>query len=250
MQGVMLYLGINIDHVATLRQARYRTMLDSPQAEPLVLRAALDAEGAGAQSITIHLRADRRHIQDADLFLLRRKISTRLNLELGNTPEIIDIALQAKPNFACMVPESREEITTEGGLDVVAHEVALRPSVERLQANGTSVSMFIDPDLEQVRASAGIGARMIELHTGKFANGTGTERQEEVQRLIAAAKLGHELGLQVNAGHGLTTTNLPDLFAVPHLTELNIGHHIVSRAIFVGLRQAVLEMLHVMQGYR
>jgi pyridoxine 5-phosphate synthase len=224
-------------------------MLDSPNAEPSVLRAALEAEGAGAHSITIHLRADRRHIQDADVFLLRKKISTLLNLELGNTPEIIDIALRAKPNFACMVPESREEITTEGGLDVVTNESALQRSVSQLQTNGTAVSMFIDPDLDQVRASAEIGARMVELHTGRFANCFGRERQAEVQRLISAAELAHDLGLQVNAGHGLTTVNLLDLFAVPHLTELNIGHHIVSRAIFIGLRGAVQEMLQAMRSY-
>jgi pyridoxine 5-phosphate synthase len=245
----MLHLGVNIDHVVTLRQARYRTMLDSPNAEPSVLSAALEAEAAGAHSITIHLRADRRHIQDADVHLLRREIRTKLNLEMGNTAEILAIALQVRPDFVCMVPESREEITTEGGLDVVAQEATLRSTVEKLQANGTSVSMFIDPDLEQIRASARIGARMVELHTGTFANHTGPQRSAEVARLQAAAKLGHELGLQINAGHGLTTANLPALFAVPHLAELNIGHHIVSRSVFVGLRSAVQEMLSAMQHY-
>lgn len=245
----MLSLGVNIDHVVTLRQARYRTMLESPNAEPSVLAAAQVAEAAGAHSITIHLRADRRHIQDADVYLLRQHIQTKLNLEMGNTPEILAIALQVKPDFVCMVPEKREEVTTEGGLDVAGQEAALASTVQQLQANGTAVSMFIDPDLEQVRASARIGARMVELHTGTFANHTGAERVREVSRLRAAAELGHELGLQINAGHGLTTGNLPDLFAVPHLAELNIGHHIVSRAVFIGLRAAVQEMLAAMKSY-
>ena len=244
-----LHLGVNIDHVSTLRQARYRTMLDSPNAEPSVLQAALESEAAGAHSITVHLRADRRHIQDADVYLLREKIGTKLNLEMGNTPEILDIALKVKPDFVCMVPESREEITTEGGLDVRGHFAELKTSVGRLEASGTRVSMFIDPDLDQVRASAEAGASMIELHTGTFANHTGAERATEVARLKAAAELGRSLGLQINAGHGLTTANLPDLFAVPHLHELNIGHHIVSRAVFIGLRAAVQEMLVAMRGY-
>ncbi|MBL9133090.1 MAG: pyridoxine 5'-phosphate synthase [Verrucomicrobiaceae bacterium] len=245
-----LLLGVNIDHVVTLRQARYRQMLESPNAEPSVLAAALAAEQAGAHSITVHLRADRRHIQDADVFLLRREIRTKLNLEMGNTAEILAIALQVRPDFVCMVPEHRQEVTTEGGLDVAGQCEALRTTVKALQDNGTRVSMFIDPDLDQVRASADVGAAMIELHTGTFANSSGTARAAEVARLRAAAELGHELGLQINAGHGLTTSNLPDLWAVPNLAELNIGHHIVSRAVFIGLDAAVREMLAVMATYR
>ncbi len=245
-----LLLGVNIDHVVTLRQARYRAMLESPNAEPSVLQAALEAEAAGAHSITVHLRADRRHIQDADVRLLRQGISTKLNLEMGNTREILDIALAVRPDFVCMVPENREEVTTEGGLDVAGQRDSLRTTVKALSDNGTRVSMFIDPDLDQVRASAEIGAAMIELHTGTFANHSGAEREAEVRRLCAAAELGHALGLQINAGHGLTTRNLPDLWAVPHLAELNIGHHIVSRAVFIGLRAAVREMLAVMATYR
>jgi len=245
----MLHLGVNIDHVTTLRQARYRTMLDSPNAEPSALQAALESEAAGAHSITVHLRADRRHIQDADVYLLRKSIGTKMNLEMGNTPEILAIALDVKPHFVCMVPESREEVTTEGGLDVRAHFAALKPTVAALEANGTRVSMFIDPDLDQVRASHEVGASMIELHTGTFANHFGAKRATEVARLKAAAELGHSLGLQINAGHGLTTANLPDLWAVPHLHELNIGHHIVSRAVFIGLRAAVAEMLETMKTY-
>jgi pyridoxine 5-phosphate synthase len=244
-----LLLGVNVDHVVTLRQARYRQMLESPNAEPSVLAAALLAEQAGAHSITIHLRADRRHIQDADVFLLRQEIQTKMNLEMGNTAEILEIALKAKPDFVCMVPENREEVTTEGGLDVAGQREALKTTVRALEANGTRVSMFIDPDPAQVLASAEIGASMIELHTGTFANHVGVERASEVARLQAAAALGKSLGLQINAGHGLTTSNLPDLWPVPHLVELNIGHHIVSRAIFIGLEAAVKEMLAVMATY-
>lgn len=245
-----LLLGVNIDHVVTLRQARYRQMLDSPNAEPSVLAAAQVAEAAGADSITVHLRADRRHIQDADVFLLRREIGTKLNLEMGNTPEILAIALKVRPDFVCMVPESREEVTTEGGLDVAGQRDALRATVAALRANGTRVSMFIDPDEAQVRASAEVGAEMIELHTGTFANHAGALRAAETARLAAAARLGHSLGLQINAGHGLTTANLPELWEVPYLHELNIGHHIVSRAIFIGLEAAVREIRSVMQSYQ
>jgi len=244
-----LHLGVNIDHVATLRQARYRTLPGAHNVEPSVLDAALECEAAGADSITIHLRADRRHIVDADVFLLRERIATKLNLEMGNTPEIVEIALRVRPDFACMVPEHREEVTTEGGLDVAGQRDVLRATVARLETNGTRVSLFIDPDEAQVRAAAEIGASMIELHTGTFANELGGRRADETRRLRAAAQLGHDLGLQVNAGHGLTTRNLPDLFSVPHLHELNIGHSLVARALFTGLRQAVAEFRAVMDRY-
>ena len=244
-----LRLGVNIDHVATLRQARYRTMAGAHNAEPSVVQAALDCEAAGAHSITVHLRADRRHMQDRDIFELKDSIAGYLNFEMGNTEEILGIALQVKPHFACMVPENREEVTTEGGLDVAGQKEALSRAVDQLQANGTLVSMFIDPDEAQVKASAETGAKMVELHTGAFANLTDTEREPEVIRLKNAAELAHSLGLQVNAGHGLTTANLPDLFPVPHLMELNIGHHLVSRAIFVGLPAAIEEMLAIMAAY-
>jgi pyridoxine 5-phosphate synthase len=244
-----LHLGVNIDHVATLRQARYRTMLGAHNVEPSILQAAHLAESAGAHSITVHLRADRRHIVDEDVYLLRREIGTMMNLEMGNTPEILGIALKVKPHFVCMVPENREEVTTEGGLDVVGQRETLRASVGQLEQNGTRVSMFIDPDLDQVRASAEIGASMIELHTGTFANELGEKRAVEAARLKAAAELGKSLGLQINAGHGLTTSNLRELFVVPHLTELNIGHSLVARSVFVGLRTAIQEMLEVMKCY-
>lgn len=244
-----LHLGVNIDHVATLRQARYRTMLGAHNVEPSILQAAQEVEAAGAHSITIHLRADRRHIVDEDVFLLRREIKTLLNLEMGNTVEILEIALRVRPDFVCMVPENREEITTEGGLNVAGQKEALKASVLALEGNGTRVSMFIDPDLEQVQASKDVGATMIELHTGTFANEQGERRHAEALRLRDAAELAHRLGLQVNAGHGLTTKNLPDLFAVPYLSELNIGHSIVARSVFVGLRRAVQEMLAAMKAY-
>ena len=244
-----LHLGVNIDHIATLRQARYRTMPGAHNVEPSILQAALEAEASGAHSITVHLRADRRHIVDEDVFLLRREIGTMMNLEMGNTPEILGIALKVRPHFVCMVPENREEVTTEGGLDVVGQKAALRASVTQLEQNGTRVSMFIDPNLDQVRASAEIGASMIELHTGTFANEIGVQRSAEAARLKAAAELGQALGLQINAGHGLTTKNLRELFIVPHLAELNIGHSIVARSVFVGLRTAIHEMLELMKEY-
>jgi pyridoxine 5-phosphate synthase len=245
----MLSLGVNIDHVATLRQARYATMLDSPNAEPVLLDAARESEAAGAHSITVHLRADRRHIQDADVWLLKRELKVKLNLEMGNTPEILDIALRVKPDFACLVPENRQEITTEGGLDVPGHAKSLKETTTRLKENGTQVSFFVDPVLDHIYAAADCGANMVELHTGTFANATGEARAVEVSRLVAAAALAKDLGLQVNAGHGLTTRNLPDLFTVPHLAELNIGHSLVARAVTVGLRRAVEEMLEVMATY-
>lgn len=245
----MLHLGVNIDHVATLRQARYALMPESRNAEPVILEAARECESAGAHSITVHLRADRRHIQDADVHLLKKELRVKLNLEMGNTPEILEIALRVRPDFVCLVPENRQEITTEGGLNVTGHAAALRETTARLKGNGTKVSFFVDPMLDDMRVSADCGADMVELHTGTFANASGRKRAAEVQRLKAAAELAHSLGLQVNAGHGLTTKNVRELFPVPHLVELNIGHHLVSRAITVGLRESVREMLAVMREY-
>jgi len=245
----MLHLGVNIDHAATLRQARYARMPGAHHEEPSVLEAALACEAAGAHSITVHLREDRRHIQDRDVFLLRGKIGTKLNLEMGNSPEIVRIAVEVRPDFVCLVPENRQEITTEGGLDVVAQAGALRETILRLQAAGAKVSLFVDPDAAQIDGAAALNADMVELHTGGYANHTGAEREAELQRLVAAGKQAHAAGLQVNAGHGITTGNLPGLFAIPHLAELNIGHHLISRALFVGLREAVREMLAVMARY-
>lgn len=245
-----MLLGVNIDHVATLRQARYATMPDAAHAEPRVLEAARAALEGGADSITLHVREDRRHMQDADAFAVRREIPLPLNLEMGATQAMLDVALKLKPDYVCLVPERRQEITTEGGLDVAGHRDSLRELVAALQANGSRVSMFIDPDVCQVEASAAIGAPMIELHTGRFANTLGAERNAEVERLIAAATRGHELGLEVHAGHGIQIPNLADLNRVPYLSELNIGHTIIARAVFIGLTAAVREMKSAISSYR
>jgi len=237
----MIRLGVNIDHVATLRQARRTTY-------PSLVEAAAACEAAGAHGITIHLREDRRHIQDADVYTLRKTLKTRMNLELANTPEIIAIALKVKPDEVCMVPERREELTTEGGLDVAGQQHALAPVVAKLNAAGIMVSMFIAPDPRQVAASAAIGAPYIELHTGAYAELTGTAREEELKRLIQAAQQAHSLGLKVNAGHGLTLDNVTPILTLPHLDTLNIGHSIVCHALFVGLHEATRAMLTKLNG--
>ncbi|MDB6022707.1 MAG: Pyridoxine 5-phosphate synthase [Pedosphaera sp.] len=245
----MLKLGVNIDHVATLREARYR---GSNHGEPDPVAAALLCETAGAHGITAHLREDRRHIQDRDVWKLRETIKTRLNFEMGNTPEIVGIALRLKPEIVCLVPERRQEVTTEGGLDVAGNLAALTETRQKMNDAGIEVSLFITPDAPQVEASARVGAQFIELHTGAYAENYNQKqaRNVELERLIAAAKQAHALGIKVNAGHGLNYQNLPLLHTVPHLIELNIGHSIVSRAISVGLPQAVREMLQLMEGYR
>ncbi|NOS72206.1 MAG: pyridoxine 5'-phosphate synthase [Verrucomicrobia bacterium] len=245
----MLKLGVNIDHVATIREARYRGVITG---EPDPVEAALTCEAAGAHGITAHLREDRRHIQDRDIFELQKRIKTRLNFEMANAPEIVAIALKLKPHIVCLVPERRQEVTTEGGLDVVRNERALLQTRKRMNAAGIEVSLFIGPDLDQIEASARIGAQFIELHTGAYAEHFSNKRRckIELNRLIAGAKLAHKLGLQVNAGHGLNLENLPLLHRVPHLVELNIGHSIVSRAVFVGLRQAVKDFLAAMKNYK
>jgi pyridoxine 5-phosphate synthase len=245
----MLKLGVNIDHVATLREARYR---GRGFGEPDPVAASLACEAAGAHGITAHLREDRRHIQDRDVWKLREVVQTRLNLEMANAPEIISIALKLKPAIVCIVPERRLEVTTEGGLDVVGAEKSLTETRKKMNDAGIEVSLFIAPDEKQIEASARTGSQFIELHTGQFAESFGEEREREaeLQRLISGVKLAHALGLKVNAGHGLNYENLPVLFAVPHLVELNIGHSIVSRAVFVGLEKAVKEMLHLMENYR
>lgn len=243
-----LKLGVNIDHVATLREARYRGRTDG---EPSPVDAALICESAGALGITAHLREDRRHIQDRDVVELRRRIKTRLNLEMGNTPEIVAFALKTKPDIVCLVPERREEVTTEGGLDAAGQLPALTDTRVRMNEAGIEVSLFITPDPAQVEASAKIGAQFIELHTGTYAENfhRKRERQIELERLISAAELAHQLGVKVNAGHGLNCENVQLLHIVPHLVELNIGHSIVSRAVFIGLDAAVKEMLKAMEGY-
>jgi pyridoxine 5-phosphate synthase len=251
----MLKLGVNIDHVATLREARYR---GRGHGEPDPIAAALACEAAGAHGITAHLREDRRHIQDRDVWKLREVIKTRLNLEMANAPEIVDIALKLKPNIVCLVPERRQEVTTEGGLDVVANEKALLATRKKMSDAGIEVSLFIAPAIEQIEASARVGAEFVELHTGAFAESYFEATQTgaravgdlpELERLIAGAKRAHALGLKVNAGHGLNLENMALLHQVPHLVELNIGHSIISRAVTVGIMQAVKEMLAPMKNY-
>jgi pyridoxine 5-phosphate synthase len=263
----MLKLGVNIDHVATIREARYR---GRGFGEPDPVAAAKICEAAGAHGITAHLREDRRHIQDRDVGKLREVVK-RLNLEMANAPEIISVALKLKPEIVCIVPERRLEVTTEGGLDVVAAEKSLTETRKKMNDAGIEVSLFIAPDEKQIEASARTGSQFIELHTGQFAEefqerwgeslssrdlksqkslgSTESRPTKELQRLISGAKLAHELGLKVNAGHGLNYENLPPLFRVPHLVELNIGHSIVSRAIFAGMEIAVKEMLALMRQY-
>jgi pyridoxine 5-phosphate synthase len=243
---VALKLGVNIDHVATVREARYR---GRDRGEPDPVEAARLCEAAGADGITVHLREDRRHIQDRDVWKLREAVTTRLNLELANTPAIVDIALKLKPDIVCFVPERRQEVTTEGGLDVVAQRVALAETRQRMNDAGIEVSLFITPDAQQVEAASQVGAQFIELHTGRFAENFATNLAEETDRLVLAAKQAHALGLHVNAGHGLNCENLKTLFQVPHLVEVNIGHSIVSRAILVGLGDAVKEMVRLLKKY-
>jgi pyridoxine 5-phosphate synthase len=246
-----LRLGVNIDHVATVRQARYATMPDSKNAEPDPVAVAGICERAGAHGITAHLRADRRHIQDRDLQRLRESIITKLNLEMGNTAEIVDFALRIVPDEVCLVPEKREEVTTEGGLDVVAHQKELSGTVKRLHAAGVRVSLFVDPAREQIDGAVALGADIVELHTGKLANAfTEKIEQQELDRLREAAMRAKNFNLQVNAGHGINYRNIALIHKIPHLVELNIGHSIVARAIFVGFETAVREMLALMKNYR
>jgi pyridoxine 5-phosphate synthase len=245
----MLKLGVNIDHVATLREARYRGL---GYGEPDPVAAALDCEAVGAHGITAHLREDRRHIQDRDVWKLREVIKTRLNLEMANAPEIVAIALKLKPNIVCVVPERRLEVTTEGGLEVAANLDAITETRKRMNDAGIEVSLFIAPDPKQIEAAARTGSQFIEMHTGSFAEAYHEDPQQpdELNRLIAGAKQAHALGLKVNAGHGINYQNLSLLHRVPHLVELNIGHSIVSRAVTVGLQAAVREMLGLMANYR
>ena len=244
----MLKLGVNIDHVATLREARYggqRTGHPDPVA------AALACEAAGAHSITAHLREDRRHIQDRDVWRLREMLRTRLTLEMANVPEILALAIKLDPDSVCLVPERRKEVTTEGGLNVAHRIRALSRTCRRLRDAGIVVSLFIAPDERQIAAAAKVGAEFIELHTGAFAGSfhNKRERSAEISRLVRAAKLARSLGLRVNAGHGLNYENLELLHLVPHLHELNIGHSIVSRSVSVGLPRAVKDMLALMRKY-
>lgn len=237
-----LRLGVNIDHIASLRQARHTLYPD-------VLEAARICKAAGAGGITVHLREDRRHIQDRDVYLLRKKLAVRLNLEMANSPEILRIALDVKPDEVCLVPERRQELTTEGGLDVAGQKRTLARTVGALRDAGIAVSLFIEPERRQIEVAAELGVPYIELHTGSFCNATGRKSRTELDRLIRGAVCGHELGIRVNAGHGISLENIGSILEIPYLDTLNIGHSIVARAVFVGLRRAVEEMREAMMPY-
>jgi pyridoxine 5-phosphate synthase len=234
-------LGVNIDHVATVRQARR-----VPDPDPVP--AAILAELGGADGITVHLRSDRRHIQDRDVEILRQVVKTRLNLEMAATQEMLKIALTVKPHQVTLVPERREEITTEGGLDVVLNSVQLKPAVKMLEEGGIHVSLFVDPDLEQVKESHRIDAHAIELNTAAYADARGEQgREAALRKVVDAARLGRKLGLAVHAGHGLTYENVRAVAALAEVSELNIGHNIVARAVLVGMERAVREMREAMR---
>lgn len=237
-------LGVNIDHVATLRNARGTTYPDPVQ-------AALLAEEAGADGITLHLREDRRHIKDADVEAIRPRLRTRMNLESAVTPQMIDFACRIKPHDVCLVPERREELTTEGGLDVVKYFATVQSAVRQLQAEGIRVSLFIDADPEQIKAAAETAVPVIEIHTGRYADAhTEAEQQQELERVQAGVLEGMRFGLKVNAGHGLHYTNVQAIAAIPEIAELNIGHAIVAQAVFIGWQNAVREMKAIMVAAR
>ncbi len=241
----MILLGVNIDHCATVRQARYRAAAgaEGGAVEPDPVAFALLAERAGADGITVHLREDRRHIQERDVWRLRERIATRLNLEMACTPAMTAFALQLKPEYVCIVPENRQEVTTEGGLDVVGNRDRVRACVEAMNAAGIKASLFIDPGAPQIELSAELGAPFIELHTGAYANAYySPARAGEFERLRAGCVQAQAAGLAVNAGHGINYVNIAEVRTLPHLHELNIGHSIVSRALFTGAGEAVREM--------
>ncbi|AOY48116.1 TPA: pyridoxine 5'-phosphate synthase [Vibrio cholerae] len=239
-----IYLGVNIDHVATLRNAR-GTQYPDP------VHAAEIAERAGADGITIHLREDRRHITDRDVRILRETLQTRMNLEMAVTDEMVEIALQTQPEYVCLVPEKREELTTEGGLDVLGQLERVKAATEKLTAAGIKVSLFIDADREQIDAAKACGAPFIELHTGHYSDAKrDVDQQNELKKIAAAAAYAHDLGITVNAGHGLTYHNVAAIAAIPEIYELNIGHAIIGRAVFDGLAKAVADMKAIMVAAR
>ncbi len=237
------HLGINVDHVATLRQARGTDY-------PCPVAAALVAERAGADSITMHLREDRRHIQDHDLEKFVASMQTHLNLEMAVTDEMLAIALRIGPQDCCLVPESREELTTEGGLNVVGQQARIAAACKQLAAQGIRVSLFIDPEPEQLDAAVAVGAPVVELHTGTYADASVSAQEQELERIAAAARYGHALGLTVHAGHGLHYENVKPVAAVAEIVELNIGHAVIARAVFAGLEWAVSEMKRIMLAAR
>jgi pyridoxine 5-phosphate synthase len=241
--GTVIDLGVNIDHIATVRNARGTTYPDP-------IRAALLAEQAGADLITLHLREDRRHIKDADVLAMRPELMTRMNLEAAVTQEMIDFACRVKPQDVCLVPERREEVTTEGGLDVVRYYKEVEAAVKQLQGEGIRVSLFIDADEQQITATAALGAPVIELHTGRYAEAEGDAVASELARIRAGARFGVEHGLVVNAGHGLHYTNVQAIAQLQDIRELNIGHAIVAHALFAGWENAVREMKAIMVAAR
>ena len=230
----MIRLGVNVDHVATVRQARG---IDAP--DPV--EAAFLAERGGADGITVHLREDRRHIQERDVELLRQRVKTKLNLEMAVTPEMVGLAERLRPDDACFVPERREELTTEGGLDVLTHRAKVQEAVKRLQGRGIRVSLFVDPQENQIEASREVGAHGVEIHTGRYCNAVG-DQTKECQEVASAASFAHRLGLEVHGGHGLNYRNVLPIARIPEIVELNIGHSIIARAVMVGMEQAVREM--------
>jgi len=238
-----LLLGVNIDHIATLRQARGTRYPDPVQ-------AAISAEQAGADAITVHLREDRRHIQERDIHLLKQVLLTRMNLEMAVTDDMLAFAEKIQPADCCLVPERREELTTEGGLDVAGQQDKMTEACQRLAKAGVRVSLFIDPDPQQIEMAIKVKAPVIEIHTGKFADTQGAEQQQEYQRILKAVAQAHEAGLQVNAGHGLNYQNVGKIAQIPEIRELNIGHAIIARALFTGLESAVREMATLMRFAR
>jgi len=242
-ESMPLHLGVNIDHVATLRQAR-----GTPYPRPA--EAAVVVETAGADSITVHLREDRRHIQDSDIAAIKEVMRTHMNLECAVTDEMLGLAVDAAPSDVCLVPEKREELTTEGGLDVSGQPDKVRDACSRLSEAEIRVSLFIDPEPSQLEAAVAAGAPVVELHTGSYADADGVEQERELARIVEAARIGAELGLTINAGHGLHYGNVGAIARIPEIVELNIGHAIVSRAVFDGLARAVSEMKRLMQDAR
>ncbi len=231
----MIRLGVNVDHVATVRQAR---RVDVP--DPV--EAALLAEAAGADGITVHLREDRRHIQERDVRILRQRLHTKLNLEMAVTPAMLAFAENVRPDDACFVPEKREELTTEGGLDVVSHRQKIREATQRLHSLAVRVSLFVDPETAQIEASRDVGAHAVEIHTGAYCNALSVEREKQLQAILEASKFAQSLGLEVHGGHGLNYDNVLPIAQIPEMAELNIGHSIIARALIVGIEQAVREM--------
>ena len=239
----MIRLGVNVDHVATVRQAR-RAQVPDP------MEAALLAEKAGADGITVHLREDRRHIQERDVELLRERLKTKLNLEMAVTPAMVAFAETLRPDDACFVPEKREELTTEGGLDIVAHRRKIQDSVKRLQDRGIHVGLFVDPEEKQIETSKEVGADAVEVHTGTYCNAAGAEREKERRTVASAVSLAYRLGLEVHAGHGLDYENVLPIANIHEIVELNIGHSIIARAVVVGIEQAVREMKALLKKAR